>query len=70
MDLLSIIIFCVVIARIFKKNDPKKYEETVRKAKKFGSEFVGEIRGSMNEKRTTYEKQRRSFVKFQRFVFR
>lgn len=61
MDLLSIIILFAVIARIFKKNDPKKYEEAVRKAKQFGGEVVGEIRGSMNEKRASYEQQRRNF---------
>lgn len=61
MDLLSIIILFAVIARIFKKNDPKKYEETVRKAKEFGSEFVGEIRGNVESKRATYEQQRRNF---------
>ena len=61
MDLISIIIFFAVIAKIFKKNDPKKYEETVRKAKEFGSEFVGEIRGNVKSKRATYEQQRRNF---------
>lgn len=61
MDLLSIIILFAVIARIFKKNDPKKYEETVRKAKEFGSEFVGEIRGNVNARRSDYEKKIKDF---------
>lgn len=59
MDLLSIIILCVAIAKIFKKNDPKKYEETVRKAKDLGGEVLGEIRGKVqaqNSRTTsTYE---------------
>ena len=61
MDLISIIIFFAVIAKIFKKNDPKKYEETVRKAKEFGGEVVGEIRGNVNAKRANYEQQRRNY---------
>ena len=61
MDLISIIILCVVIARVFKKNSPEKYEETVRKAKSLGSEVVGELRGNMESKRATYEQQRRNF---------
>ena len=61
MDLISIIILCVVIARVFKKNSPEKYEETVRKAKELGNEVVGELRGNMESKRATYEQQRRNF---------
>lgn len=61
MDLLSIIIFFAVIAKIFKKNDPKKYEETVRKAKDIGGEVLGEIRGEMKNRRENYEKQYRDF---------
>lgn len=61
MDLISIIIICVVIARVFKKNSPEKYEETVRKAKELGNEVVGELRGNMESKRATYEQQRRNF---------
>ena len=61
MDLLSIIIFFAVIVKIFKKNDPKKYEETVRKAKDIGGEVLGEIRGEMKNRRENYEKQYRDF---------
>ncbi|MBQ3029707.1 MAG: hypothetical protein IJD24_00660 [Agathobacter sp.] len=61
MDLISIIILCVVIARVFKKNSPEKYEETIRKAKSLGSEVVEELRGNMESKRATYEQQRRNF---------
>lgn len=61
MDLLSIIIFFAVIARIFKKNSPEKYEETVRKAKSLGGEVVKDFRGSMKERRANYEQQRKAF---------
>lgn len=68
MDLLSIIILFVAIAKIFKKNDPKKYEETVRKAKELGGEVVGDLRGVMNEKRSNYEQQRKNYDQQRRTV--
>lgn len=55
MDLISLIIIISIIAKIFKKNKPDKYEDVKRKAKDLGSEVVGELRGSVETRRSTYE---------------
>ena len=61
MDLISIIILISIIAKIFKKNSPQKYEETVRKAKELGGEVVGELRGNVESKRMMAEQQKKKY---------
>ncbi len=61
MDLISLIIIISIIAKIFKKNSPDKYEDVKRKAKNLGNEVVGELRGNMESRRATYEQQRKNF---------
>ena len=61
MDLISLIIIISVIAKIFKKNSPDKYEDVKRKAKEMGSEVYGGLRGNVNARRSDYEKKIKDF---------
>jgi len=61
MDLLTLIIIFSVIAKIFKKNSPEKYEDVKRKAKEMGSEVYGGLRGNVNARRSDYEKRIKDF---------
>lgn len=61
MDLLSLIIIISVIAKFFKKNQPDKYEDVKRKAKELGGEVYGGLRGSVNARRSDYEKTIKKF---------
>ena len=61
MDLISLIIIFSIIASIFKKNSPEKYEDVKRKAKELGGEVYGGLRGSVNARRSDYEKRIKDF---------
>ncbi|MBQ2706597.1 MAG: hypothetical protein IJF60_07275 [Agathobacter sp.] len=61
MDLLTLIIIFSVIAKIFKKNSPDKYEDVKRKAKELGGEVYGGLRGNVNARRSDYEKKIKDF---------
>ena len=61
MDFLSLIILISILAKIFKKNSPEKYEETIRKAKDIGGEVVGELRGNVQSRRMMAEQQKKKY---------